>query len=118
MAMSLHPEPARDQWRELRSEERFAFQRRAWCEHRELTLYLPVGNLSPGGLFIRTATPLRPGERLRVCLLDVPRIVTDVEIVWATPSRRLGGVGCRLAGFVQGSEAYSSLLEQLSENGW
>jgi len=115
MAMSLQLESCRG--RELRRGTRVDFHRRAWCEHRELTLYLLIENLSDGGLFIQTSTPLSLGDRLRICVLDLPTIIVDVEIVWSLQHGRRGGVGCRVSSFVQGAEAYSALLAHLSENG-
>jgi Tfp pilus assembly protein PilZ len=115
MAMSLQLEPSRG--RELRVGGRVDFHRRAWCEHNDLTLYLLVENLSDGGLFIQTSTPLKLGERLRVCVLDMPSIIVDVEIVWTLQHSRRGGVGCRVISFAQGEDCYSALLARLAENG-
>ena len=101
---------------EQRQGQRVDFQRRAWCEHHDLTLYLLVGNLSYGGMFIHTSTPFRAGELLRVTLADSTRIVVDVEIVRRSQSARHGGVGCRLISFVQGAESYTALLAHLLES--
>jgi Tfp pilus assembly protein PilZ len=113
MAMSLELETFASG--ELRHDGRVPFQRRAWCEHRDLTLYLVVANLSRGGMFIQTTTPFALGERLRVCVLDAPRIVVDVEIVRCATHRRHAGIGCRLLSFVAGADSYDALLVQLSE---
>jgi hypothetical protein len=114
MAMSLEFEPSPTV--ELRRGQRVEFQRRAWCEHRDLTLYLLVANLSPSGMFIQTSTPFAMGERLRVCVCDAPRIVIDVEIVRCERRARQAGIGCRLLSFVQGEGSYPALLLHLSEN--
>lgn len=102
---------------ELRHEGRVEFHRRGWCEHRDLTLYLSIANLSFGGMFIQTSTPLLRGERLRVCVQDRPRITLDAEIVWCSRRLRHAGVGCRVLAIVEGEEFYRALIEQLSENG-
>lgn len=100
---------------EHRLGQRLPFQRRAWCEHRDLTLYLVVADLSMRGMFIQTSTPFALGERLRVCVLECPRIVVDVEIVRAVRGTRQAGIGCRVLAFPQGAESYVALLAQLSE---
>lgn len=41
---------------------------RCWCEGENITLYSRVGNLSEGGLFLRTSTPLQAGTRTTVRL--------------------------------------------------
>jgi Tfp pilus assembly protein PilZ len=90
------------------------FRRRAWCEHRAFTLYLPLANLSHGGLFIQTSAPFASGEPLRVCLTDKgPLIVVDVEVVWSRGGSGVG-VGCVIRSFAQGAESYSELVEQLT----
>lgn len=115
MAMSLQPEAARGA--DLRHDRRVEFQRRAWCERPNLTLYPLIENLSSSGMFIQTTTPLRPGERLRVSVLEEPCIVLDVEIVRASPHTPHAGVGCRVLAIVQGADSYPTLLRHLSENG-
>jgi len=104
---------------ELRRHVRVDIHRRAWCEHRDWTLYLPLGNVSHSGLFIQTSTLFPHGEQLRVCLSDrEPVIVLDVEVVWASephPSvARALGVGCAISSISQGADAYAALVEQLT----
>ena len=114
MAMSLERESLRRP--EQRGAERAHFYRRAWCEHRDLTLYALVTDIGCGGMFIQTATPFSVGERLRVSLLDRPNIVVDVEIVRSAQGARHAGVGCRLASFVQGADSYAALVSHLLES--
>jgi hypothetical protein len=114
MAMLLEPDATLSV--DQRRGERVVFQRRAWCEHRDFTLYLRVADLGPGGLFLQTSTPFVPGDRLRVCLLETPRIVVEAEVVRNAQHRRQPGVGCRLVAFIQGGEHYSLLLARLCEN--
>lgn len=122
--VASHPMSTSLRQSELRRHPRVDFRRRAWCEHRAFTLYLPLANLSHGGLFIQTSTPFGSGELLRVCLTDRdPLIIVDVEVVWSAGSRRASedgarvGVGCAIRSFVQGEESYSELVEQLTPSG-
>lgn len=104
---------------EHRRDVRVAFHRRAWCEHRDWTLYLTVSNLSRGGMFIQTSAGFAPGELLRVCVAEnEPRILVEVEVVWSRSRGRTLGIGCRVAGFVQGAEHYGPLIERLSHSTW
>lgn len=107
---------------ELRRHARVELQRRAWCEHRDYTLYSCIANISHGGLFIQTPTGFARGERLRVCLTDcnrqpAPVIELEAEVVWSSLRGRLVGVGCRIVGFIHGSEPYAELVEQLVKAG-
>lgn len=60
---------------------------RCWCEGENITVYARIGNLSEGGLFLRTSTPLIEGSRALL------RFGNDIEaqarVVWA----RLEGQG-------------------------
>jgi Tfp pilus assembly protein PilZ len=100
---------------DLRGERRVELERRAWCEHARLTLYLPVSNVSRGGMFLQTSTPFEPGETLRVSLTTESdeRIVVVVEIVWSCRAGRGSGIGCRVLKFVQGESAYCRLVAGL-----
>jgi Tfp pilus assembly protein PilZ len=108
--MSTQLQPA-----DLRRHLRVDCARRAWCEHRDWTLYLPLGNVSQGGLFIQTSTAFARGELLRVCLTDRdPLIVVDVEVMWTSAQAARVGMGCAIRSFVQGADAYAELVEQLT----
>lgn len=101
-----------------RRHPRLDFEGRAWCEHRDLTLYLPIGNLSAGGLFIQTGAVLTAGERLKVSFGgsddgSEEEIVAKVEIVWTGKSRRGAGVGCKFTAFLSGEAAYNRLIARL-----
>jgi hypothetical protein len=103
---------------ETRRHQRVDFDRRAWCEHHSLTLYLPVSNVSLGGMFLQTTTPFETGDRLRISFEEPTgeRIVAQVEIVWAGKSGRSSGVGCRLLGFLEGSEAFGRMVRGLARD--
>lgn len=101
---------------DLRGHHRVEFARRAWCEHARLTLYLPVSNLSKDGMFLRTTTPFEPGETLKVSFPadgHQPRIVAQVEVVWARRAGPSSGLGCRVVRFLEGEEAYGRLVRSL-----
>ena len=51
---------------ERRQSSRTPVAGRCWCEDGEVTLYSSVGNLSEGGLFVRTFAPLPRGRVARV----------------------------------------------------
>jgi hypothetical protein len=112
MTMNLHSELVSS--RELRRAPRLEFGHRAWCEYREITLYLPVVNVSRGGLFLHTSTPLAVGERLKVSVLPgAGGIALEAEITWSRRRGRGAGVGCRIVSFLDGAERYAALLEHL-----
>jgi len=100
-------------------DERLSFERRAWCEHQSVTLYLTVSNISRGGLFLQTFMPLLPGDTLDVSFAGTSEqdtIVARVQIVWVCRAGRGSGLGCRLIDLLQGSSAYEQLLVALGQN--
>ncbi len=54
---------------------------RCWCEGQNVTVFARVGNLSEGGLFLKTSTPLSPGSRAMVRFSEVE---APVLVVWAS----------------------------------
>jgi uncharacterized protein (TIGR02266 family) len=54
--------------KEQRRHARLPCRQRCWCEGDDITIYAQIGNLSEGGLFLRTSAPLPPGARVRVRL--------------------------------------------------
>lgn len=65
-----------------RKTERVASRLRCWCEGENITVYARIGNLSEGGLFLRTSTPLERGSRARV-RLGAPGIEVAARVVWS-----------------------------------
>jgi uncharacterized protein (TIGR02266 family) len=59
---------------------------RCWCESDDVTVYARIGNLSEGGLFLRTSTPLRQGARALVRFKDEgsPEVTAPVTVVWTS----------------------------------
>lgn len=41
-------------------------RQRCWCEGENITIYAQMGNISEGGLFVKTYAPLVPGTRARL----------------------------------------------------
>ena len=69
---------------ERRRSERLRLRARAWCEAKNLTLYGRVGNVSATGLFLLSAAPLSPGDKVTVAIaVDQRELVADAEVVWA-----------------------------------
>lgn len=67
-----------------RKSERVPSQLRCWCEATDVTFYARIGDLSEGGLFLRTGTPLARGTRAYLRLLDGPdELCTGATVRWA-----------------------------------
>lgn len=101
---------------EARRSPRFALRRRVWCEGDHITLYLQSQNVSAGGLFLRTATPLPPGTKARVSLrIEDEEIVAEAEVVWVAGSgAAIPGMGVRLVEIQSGAEAFAALLSKVA----
>jgi uncharacterized protein (TIGR02266 family) len=71
---------------------------RCWCEGENVTFYARVGNLSEGGLFIRTNTPLATGARalLRLHRSGEGEVAAMATVVWARDSQDTGPAGMGL----------------------
>jgi uncharacterized protein (TIGR02266 family) len=61
--------------------ERVPSRLRCWCEGENITVYARIGNLSEGGVFLRTSTPLENGSR---AMLRFGTLGLDAEarVVW------------------------------------
>jgi uncharacterized protein (TIGR02266 family) len=71
---------------------------RCWCEGDNVTLYSRVGNLSEGGLFVRTSTPLARGSRALVRLRDgeAAEMRAPATVVWTRDDGDEGPAGMGL----------------------
>ena len=78
--------------RDNRKHERVHSRLRCWCEGENVTVYARIGNLSEGGLFLRTSTPLEQGARaiVRFGPGDADEVEAQAIVVWA---RNDGGAG-------------------------
>lgn len=72
---------------ENRKYARVSSRMRCWCRAEDVTLYSRVGNVSEGGLFMRTSTPLQTGVRAAVRLgsgeKDGAEFQAMAKVVWA-----------------------------------
>ena len=64
---------------------RVASRLRCWCEGENVTVYARIGNLSEGGLFLRTSTPLERRSRTVVRFGDT-NIEATAQVIWARSS--------------------------------
>lgn len=70
---------------ENRKHDRVYSRLRCWCEGEDVTVYARIGNLSEGGLFLRTSTPLQRGALavLRFGVGESEEIEARGLVVWA-----------------------------------
>ncbi|PTL80983.1 TIGR02266 family protein [Vitiosangium sp. GDMCC 1.1324] len=95
---------------ENRKHERFPSRLRCWCEAENITLYARIVNLSEGGLFLKTNTPLDTGRRtlLRLSGGEVREVMAEATVVWSRPQRQEKGppgMGLRFEGLEPGALA-------------
>jgi uncharacterized protein (TIGR02266 family) len=78
-------------WTERRRHPRVPSRQRCWCEGDDITIYAQIGDLSEGGLSLRTSAPLAPGSPLRVRLpgADGP-LELRARVAWCA-ERATGG---------------------------
>lgn len=74
---------------ENRRYTRVSSRLRCWCEGENITVYARIGNLSEGGLFLRTSTPLSEGSRALLRFGNDNAVEAQARVVWA----RLEGQG-------------------------
>ena len=82
-----------------RQHERVESRIRCWCEGNDVTFYARVGNLSEGGLFLSTLTPLGQGVRTRLRFQrgDQDEVAAQATVVWAREDEVHGPPGMGLA---------------------
>jgi uncharacterized protein (TIGR02266 family) len=92
-----------------RQYERVIAPIRCWCEANEVLIFAPVGNISEGGLFLKTSSPLPTGmtAKLRISVPHLPVVETRAVVAW---SRTLGseapcGMGMRFEDMSPGDRA-------------
>jgi len=95
---------------ENRKHVRFASRLRCWCESDNITLYARIANLSEGGMFLQTNTPLAQGRRtlLRLSGGDVRELMAEATVIWNRPQRQdkgPPGMGLRFEGLDPGALA-------------
>ncbi len=94
---------------ENRKNTRFTSRLRCWCESDNITLYARIANLSEGGLFLQTSTPLRTGGKalLRLSSGEVSEVMAEATVMWSRPSRQdkgPAGMGLRFEGMDSGAQ--------------
>jgi uncharacterized protein (TIGR02266 family) len=72
---------------ENRRHRRVSSRLRCWCEGENVTVYARIGNLSEGGLFLRTSTPMPKGSRALVRFrdgdgADAEEVSAEATVVW------------------------------------
>ncbi len=69
---------------------------RCWCEGENVTVYARIGNLSEGGLFLRTSTPLSQGSRATLRFGQEAPIEAQAKVVWCRSDGDSGPPGMGL----------------------
>ncbi len=87
---------------------------RCWCEGENVTVYARIGNLSEGGLFLRTSTPLERGSRTLVRFGDT-NIQAAAEVVWARGDEGAEGPPGMGLMFVDVDDGRAQQIRQLVE---
>ncbi len=95
---------------ENRQHSRIASRLRCWCESENITLYARIANLSEGGLFLQTNTPLEQGRRmlLRLSSGEVKELMAEATVVWNRSQRQEKGppgMGVKFEGLDSGALA-------------
>ena len=82
---------------ENRKHVRVPSKLRCWCEGENVTVYARIGNLSEGGLFLRTSTPLPEGSRAMVRFGSENAIEAEATVMWKRADGEGGppGMGLR-----------------------
>ena len=78
-----------------RKYERVPSKLRCWCEGENVTVYARIGNMSEGGLFLRTSTPLERGAVARL-RFGAEGFETTARVVWSRVEGHEGPAGMGL----------------------
>lgn len=93
-----------------RKSTRYSSRLRCWCESDNITLYARIANLSEGGLFLQTNTPLDAGRRTLLRLgngADVREVMAEATVVWSRPEKQEKGppgMGLKFEGLDSGAQ--------------
>jgi len=71
--------------RDNRKHERVEARLRCWCEGENVTFYARMGNISEGGLFLRTSTPLETGSEtvVRFETRESAEVSARARVMWS-----------------------------------
>lgn len=79
-----------------RKHSRVTSRLRCWCEGDNITVYARIGNLSEGGLFLRTSTPLERGAKAVVRFGGDKPVEAVARVVWSRVEGQGGPPGMGL----------------------
>ena len=97
-----------------RKNKRIELRMRCWCVGESATLYVNIVNVSAGGLFIKTYTPFRPGETVKVRWTfpgEQGEHEAVAEVAWKRDDRTPPGMGLR---FVSVRDDTAEALKRLA----
>ena len=105
--------------RDSRNHPRIHPSLRCWCEGDNVTVYARVGNLSEGGLFLRTNTPLREGARTMIRFKngEAGEVAALATVIWTSDGSDdiPPGMGLR---FESLDETSREMLQRLINEQW
>lgn len=78
-----------------RKSERISSRLRCWCEGENITVYARIGNLSEGGIFLRTSTPLERGS-VATLRFGTSGLEAVARVVWSRMEGQGGPPGMGL----------------------
>ena len=111
------PPPPKPLGFERRRNRRFTVRCNCWLERDDTTIYGTTADLGMGGLFLRTAIPLTPGNQFEVRLFingnnDSPVLARGLiaRSILARSGVRYG-VGVQFTAIEQGREALQAFLD-------
>ncbi len=81
---------------ENRKFERVVSRLRCWCEGQDITVYARIGNLSEGGIFVRTSTPMERGSKATL-RFGTEGVEAPAVVVWSRNEGHGGPPGMGLA---------------------
>lgn len=87
---------------------------RCWCESTDLTVFAPLGDLSEGGTFLKTSTPLEKGSEVLI-RVGSKGIEISARVVWIRREGQGGptGMGLKFEGLSDGARRWiRELLEE------
>lgn len=80
---------------ENRKFARISSRLRCWCEGENITVYARIENLSEGGIFVRTSTPLERGTRATL-RFGTSGVEAPARVVWSRMEGQGGPPGMGL----------------------
>jgi uncharacterized protein (TIGR02266 family) len=100
--------------RDNRKFSRTSSRLRCWCEGENITVYARIGNLSEGGIFLRTSTPLERGSKATL-RFGAAGLEALARVVWSRMEGQGGppGMGLEFENIDDGvREAIRRLIEE------